>query len=89
VKPGTGAQQEAINPPITQGAYQWKTIRPNIVPGDTMWAIDIFHGSDYEEQVDHLLKLLNHDEGIEYLYSRYGKPDPVPGTFGNSNFIPP
>jgi hypothetical protein len=81
-----------------EGVINWKSrfvsefktnIRKRFVPGDNMWAIDIFHGSDYEEQVDHLLKMLDRVDGIQYLYSRYGKPDPVPGTFGNSNFVAP
>jgi len=49
---------------------------------------NVLHGSDYEEQVDHLLKMLGAEEGIEYLYTRYGKPDPIPGTFGHSNCAP-
>jgi len=47
---------------------------------------NILHASDYEEQVDHLLKMLGRAEGMEYLYSKYGRPDPVPGTLGNSHF---
>lgn len=47
---------------------------------------NILHASDYEEQVDHLLKMLGYGEGMEYLYLKYGRPDPVQGTLGNSHF---
>ena len=36
---------------------------------------NVIHASDHELQVDHILKMLGHPEGIEYLYSRYGKAD--------------
>lgn len=81
-----------------EGAVVWKSrnfgefkasVRMRYVPGDNMWAINIIHASDYEEQVDHLLTLVGREDGIKYLYNTYGKPDPVPGTFGHSNFVPP
>lgn len=65
------------------------TVRKRYVPGDNMWAISLIHASDFEEQVDLLLKLLDHPEGIEYLYSTYGRPGPALGTFGNWGFVPP
>lgn len=34
---------------------------------------NVVHASDHELQVDHTLKLLGIEDGIEYLYRRYGK----------------
>ena len=81
-----------------EGAMIWKSryfngfkdsVRRRFVPGDNIWAVNIIHASDNEEQVDHLLRLLDRKDGIAHLYDKYGKPDPVPGTFGNSKFVPP
>lgn len=81
-----------------EGVICWKSkrigrlkeaVRKKLVPGDNMWAIPLIHGSDYEEQVDLLLKLAGRPEGIEYLYRTYGKSLPVPGSFGYSFLVSP
>jgi hypothetical protein len=34
---------------------------------------NVVHASDHELQLDHTLRMLGHDEGIGYLYEKYGK----------------
>lgn len=34
---------------------------------------NVVHASDHELQLDHTLRLLGHEDGIEYLYGKYGR----------------